>query len=258
MRGLAHLEVGRATDRRARVDQVGGVQHAGAVLALVAARPVVAAVRARALDVAVGQEPAVDRRVHLPDGALLDEAVLVEAPREVLRDLGVLRGRAAAEVVERQPEAVVDRLLGLVCLRAELGDGLAGLRGGELSRCAVLVRGADVQHLVAPLTQVPRVDIGREHRPDHVPQVLDAVDVRKRTGDKVASHRWMLQFVRTGKPVPNPRATGPAHYAGGCGGRVTPLRREGGGRGQPTAGSISSAQSRKLSMMSRRRSTPTS
>src|SRR5690606_34477001 len=97
-------------------DQVGRVQHTGAVLALVTARPLVAAVGARALDVAVRQEPAVDRRVHLPDGALLDEAVLVQTAGEVLRDLGVLLRGAAAEVVEREPEALVDRLLRLVRL----------------------------------------------------------------------------------------------------------------------------------------------
>ena len=58
---LAHLEVGAPGDGRPRVDQVGGVEHPGAVLALVAAGVRVAAVRAGADDVAVGQEPAVDR-----------------------------------------------------------------------------------------------------------------------------------------------------------------------------------------------------
>jgi hypothetical protein len=59
--GLPHLEVGAARERGARLEEVGGVQHPGAVLALVAAGALVAAVRARAHDVAVGQEAPVDR-----------------------------------------------------------------------------------------------------------------------------------------------------------------------------------------------------
>ncbi len=193
--GLADLEIGGSGDGRAGLDQVRGVQDAGAVLALVAAGLVVAAVRAGALDVAVRQEAAVGGRVDLPDRALLDEAVLLELAREVLGDLGVLRRGAAAEVVEGQLEAVVDRLLGVVGLRAELGDRDAVLLGGELGGGAVLVGGADVEDVVAALAEVPGVHIRRKHRPDHVAQVLDPVDVRKRAGDQVSSHPRMLHFL---------------------------------------------------------------
>jgi hypothetical protein len=58
---LAHLQIGGARDRAARVDQVGRVKLLGAVLALVAARMRIAAIRAGPLDIAVGQEPPVGR-----------------------------------------------------------------------------------------------------------------------------------------------------------------------------------------------------
>jgi hypothetical protein len=57
--GLPHFQVGAAADGRARVDQVGRVKLLGAVFALVAAGGFVAAVRAGAGDVAVGQEAVV-------------------------------------------------------------------------------------------------------------------------------------------------------------------------------------------------------
>ena len=49
----------RARHRRTRIDQVDRIEHAGAILALVAARPVIAAMRTGADDIAVGQEAAV-------------------------------------------------------------------------------------------------------------------------------------------------------------------------------------------------------
>ena len=103
--GLADLEVGGAGDGRARLDEVGGVELLGAVLALVAAGARVAAVGAGALDVAVGQEAAVGGGVDLPLGHLGDEAVVGEAAGEMLGEAVVLRARGAAVVVEGEAEA---------------------------------------------------------------------------------------------------------------------------------------------------------
>ena len=118
--GLAHLEVGAAGDGGARLEQVGGVEDAGAVLALVAAGAVVAAVRAGADDVAVGQEAVVGQREHLLGDALLEVPVLVELLGEVVRELVVRRRGRAPEVVPAQPEALADLLLHRVLLPAEL------------------------------------------------------------------------------------------------------------------------------------------
>src|SRR5579883_3533739 len=108
MAGLAELDVGRAGDRRARLDEVLGVEQPGAGLALVAARGGAAAVRTGAGDVAVGQEATVGAGIGLPDRALLDEARLVERQEDLLRQPPVGRARRAREVVEAEAEAAVD------------------------------------------------------------------------------------------------------------------------------------------------------
>ena len=73
-------------------------------------------------------------------------------------------------------------------MRQNSATSRPGLLGGQLGRGAVLVGGADEQHLLAPEAQVPGVDVGREHRPDEVAQVLHAVDVRQGAGDQVPRH----------------------------------------------------------------------
>jgi hypothetical protein len=77
-------------------------------------------------------------------------------------------------------------------LGAELVDRQAQLLRRQLGGGAVLVRGADVEHVVAALAQIPGVHVRREHGPHHVAQVLDPVDVRKGAGDEVSSHRGLL------------------------------------------------------------------
>ena len=56
MARIAHLDVFRAGNLRIRRDQIGRLQQAAAIVALVAARTLKLAVRARPLDIAVGQE----------------------------------------------------------------------------------------------------------------------------------------------------------------------------------------------------------
>ena len=57
MLGLAHFQIGGPEIAERRIDQVGRVQLLGAVVALIAARSVVAAIGAGALDIAIGQKP---------------------------------------------------------------------------------------------------------------------------------------------------------------------------------------------------------
>ena len=200
--GLAHLEVGAAGDGAARLDEVGGVEHPGAVLALVAAGVRVAAVGAGADDVAVGQEATVDRRVHLLGGALLEVALGLQPGREVLGEVAVLGRRAAPEVVPAQAEPLPDVALHLVLDPAVLRHLEAGLLGRQLSRGAVLVGGADEQHLLAAEAEVAGVDVGRQLRADEVPQVLHAVDVRQRAGDEVPGHGLRRLPARRTPPCP--------------------------------------------------------
>src|ERR1700683_3881941 len=105
---LADLEIAAARDRRARLDEIGWLEEPRAVLALVAARVGVAAMRTGADDVAVGQKAAVVDRVDLRQCPFLDETGIVEAVVEMIGQLAVLRRRAAPEIVERQREIAID------------------------------------------------------------------------------------------------------------------------------------------------------
>ena len=65
MGGVADLDILRPRHRRARLDQVDGIKHPGAVLALVAARPLIAAMRTGADHITVRQEAVVGGRIGL-------------------------------------------------------------------------------------------------------------------------------------------------------------------------------------------------
>ncbi len=106
MRRIADLDVLRSRNRRARIDQIDRIQHAGAVLALIAARPVVAAMRTGADHITVGQEAAVGRRIGLLGGAQFQKSALPERAREMLCQLMVLRAGRTPEIVPGQPKSV--------------------------------------------------------------------------------------------------------------------------------------------------------
>ena len=184
----ADLQVGGPGDGAAGFDQVGGLERLSTVLALVASSAFVAAVRTGAHDVAVGKEHVICDREDLFCGAHLGEAFGLEAPGEVVGQPVVRWARGTPEVVEAEIEAGAQVLLHLVLGRAELLDAEARSAGSELGGGAVLVGGADEQHLVVSGAQVAGVHVGRQHRPDEVAEVLDAVDVRQCAGDEVTGH----------------------------------------------------------------------
>ena len=184
--GLADLQIGRARDRRARVHQIGRVELFGAVLALVAARALVAAIGTGAFDVAVGQKAAVGLGIDLLLRHLLDQARLGQPSRQMLRERMVAPRRRASEMVEAEPEPVGDVLLHFPHPRAVFRHGLAGLGGGEFGRRSMLVGGADEQHLVTAGARVAGVDVGRKLRSHQIAQMLDAVDVGQGGGDQDA------------------------------------------------------------------------
>ncbi len=208
MAGVADLQVRRAGDGRIGLDQVGRIQQPAAVVALVAARRAVAAVRAGALDVAVGQEALVLDRIDHPIGAFLDVTVVLEHVGEVLGQGPVLRRGRTAEPVPAEAEAAADAVLDGVLLLAIGEDVLARFGRGQLGWRAVLVGGADVGDLVALGALEAGIDVGRQHRARQVAQVLDAVDVRQGRGDQDAGHGALgregppdiVGWARQGKP----------------------------------------------------------
>ncbi len=196
--GVAHLDVLRARDRRIGLDQVGGVEQPAAVVALVTARRGEAAVRAGPLHIAVGQEAPVVDRIDHPVGALLDQAAILQHFGEMLGQAVVLRRGRAAEPVPRQAVGAAHVVLQGVLLVAIGGHVLPRRGGGQLGRRAVLVGGADVEHLVPARPLEAGEHVGRQHRARQVAQVLDAVDVGQGRGDEDAGHGLWVCWTGTG------------------------------------------------------------
>ena len=167
-----------AVDPGLRVDQVGWVELVAAVVALVAARAGVAADRAGALDVAVGQGAAGGRRDRAERDLGEDVAVGQQPGEDLLGDRVVVErggpgeqvvGHAqAGQVVDDDPVVAVGQLPG--------GDALGV--GLHLDRRAVLVGAADHQHPVARHPLVPAEHVAGQPEAGDVPDVTGAVRVR--------------------------------------------------------------------------------
>ncbi len=186
---LAAAQLGcRARQRRVRVLQLGGRVDRAAGLAGVAVLVARAAARALALDVAVGQEHALDRVVVLLDGADLDQAGALQRAVDVARQRVVLGRVGRVPVVEAQMKALEVRAPPGGDLGDELLRRLAGLLGGDHDRCAMRVVGADEMHLVALHAQVAHPDVGLDVLHD-VADVQRPVGVRQRGGhEQLAGH----------------------------------------------------------------------
>src|SRR2546423_8398452 len=101
-------------------------------------------------------------------------------------------------------------------LSAVVGDGNARFGGRKLRRCAMLVSCADEQHVVANLTPVPGMNVGRQERSGQVAEVFDSVDVRKCAGDQRllnVSHVQLLESVRWESEIKKAQIRGPGPIA---------------------------------------------
>ena len=185
---VAHLDVLRTRDRRIGIDQVRRVQQAAAVVALIAARLGIGAVRAGPLDVAVRQEAGVVDRIDHLVHAFFDQSVLLQGRSEMLGQATVWGVRRPAKVIVAEAKGFARRLLDLMLLVAIGPHVLTGGGGGQLGRRAMLVGRADEQDLVALRPVEPGPDVGRQHRPGQIAEMLDAVDIRQGRGDQDAGH----------------------------------------------------------------------
>src|ERR1700730_13924409 len=130
MLGVAGFDVSRTGDGGAWIDQVGRIEHARAILALIAPGPVIAAMRAGADNVAIRQKAAVIDRVNLACDAFLEKTILIELMVEMLCDLVVLRRVRAAERIRGEAETVAEVLLQRVHPGAVFRDRQACLMSG--------------------------------------------------------------------------------------------------------------------------------
>ena len=184
MLGLARFGRDALGQLRPRVDQVDRVEGSPAVVALVATRPVVAAVRAGALDVAVRKEALGDRVVELLGDLRADVASGVQLPEQLPGHLTVVVGHRGGEVVERDPVPVpllADERVVAVHDVARRHPLLLGL---DRDRRAVGVAARHHQHAVAGDAVVAGEDVGGQVGPGEVADVLHAVRVRPGDGDE--------------------------------------------------------------------------
>ncbi len=188
MPGVADFEIGRAGHGRIGLDQVRGIEQAAAVVALVAPGGPMATVRTGPFHIAVGQEALVVDRIDHPIGAFFDQAVVFQHVGEVLGQLMVLGRGGPSEPVPGQAEFAAEPVLNGVVLLAVGEHVEARVGGGQLGRRAVLVGGADVEHIVTLGPLEARIDVRRQHRTRQIAQVLDAVDVRQGRCDQDAGH----------------------------------------------------------------------
>ena len=180
--GARHHRVRMLQVRRA----VGGATDLAGVAILVLR----AAVRAFALDEAVGEEQFLDRIVELLHRARGDQLrVVAQAAIDVVGDGARMLVVGRAVVVEVDQEAVE---VGLVFL-PHPGDELlrrdAFLVGAQHDRGAVGVVGADVVDLVAPQLLEPHPDVGLDVL-DQVAEVDAAVGVGQGGSDEEAAGHW--------------------------------------------------------------------
>jgi hypothetical protein len=128
-----------AVDPGLRVDQVGRVELVAAVVALVAARGRVAADRAGALDVAVGQRAAGGRGDRAECGPGEDVPVLQQGQEDLLGDRVVVTGRGPGEQVVAHAEVGEVLADDAVVPVDDLADADPFLVRLDLDRGAVLV-----------------------------------------------------------------------------------------------------------------------
>ena len=197
----------RPVDPRARVDQVGGIELVPAVVALVAARALEAADRARALDVAVGKRVP-GRGGERPERLLLDDVALsMERAEEVLGDAVVVGGRRPREEVVREPEVAKILADELVEAVGGLTRRLAGGVRRDHDRRPVLVRPAHHEDVVAAQPVIAGERVRRNAEARHVADVAQAARIRPRDRDQDlpsgarSAHRGRMIWSRFRTPL---------------------------------------------------------
>jgi hypothetical protein len=135
---------GSSVELATGLDKIKGVKKVSTFVTLITTRIVVVASRAFTLNVTISQEGAVLLTEWLLGGALTEETVIPEALEDCLRDLCVLLGRGAAEVVKTNVEPLVHFLVDLVVLGAKLLRRHLLLQRLGFSCCAIFVRSANV------------------------------------------------------------------------------------------------------------------
>ncbi len=201
----------RAGHRRARVLQVGGGVGRAADLAVVAVLVGGAALRAVALDVAVGQEHAALGIEQLLDAAHGNDAGLAQRPVDARRQLAVFLAVRGVIVVERDVEGGEIALVAGLDVADEVLRRHTGLLRSQHDRRAVGVVGADEMHGLAGHAPRTNPDVGLDIA-HQMAEVQVAVGVGQGAGDESLLGAGHCRF----------GLRGAAHYSTPCTARAAP------------------------------------
>ncbi len=154
-----------------RSDEIGGIELAPAVVALIASCAVVVTVRAGSLHIAVGEETLGFGVEQLLTGLYVDEAVFGQFREDVLRDVVVVvRSRRGVQVPADGELVPGIEELGVVAVDDLLGRNSFLVRPNG-DRGAVHVGSRDHQDLVPGQPVIASEDVGGQVRPGEVSEV---------------------------------------------------------------------------------------
>ena len=193
--GLAQYRLG-TRNGTAGVDEVGGVERAAALFALVAVGSFAAALGTGSRDVAVGEEDTGLLVVILHGGLFREFALVVEVEEEIRCRFGMY-GRGGARIdVERDAETL-ERLLDYLMVFVHYvlwGDAFAAGLDGDGN--AVFVGTAHPYHVAPPFAEVADVNVRRHINPCEVSDVYGAVRIGQGRCDQIALVFFHFAFLR--------------------------------------------------------------
>ena len=143
-----------------------GSRNACAVFALIAARPLVAAMRTCADNIPVGKKSLIRVGVHLPRGAYFEMSITPKHPGEMLSQFAILYAR---RTTRRNPRQVQNARRSISEFRAVLtaistSTAWASLERRKFRRCAVLVgRANEKRPLFHAGLLKTGIDVCRQH-----------------------------------------------------------------------------------------------
>ena len=161
----------------ARLDQFQRVERPTALVTLVAARILIAAERASALDIAVGQETLAIGAIERARDLAKEVPLLQQALENVGRDGKVVLGIGVRKQVERDAELLERFEKALVKALDDILGADAFLFGRDRDGRAVRVRARYHQHIVAAKAVVACENVGGDIGPRELSQMQGRVGI---------------------------------------------------------------------------------
>lgn len=159
------------------VEKLDSVEELAASIALVTLGVREVAEVALTKHEAIGQEAITSRAILLIHYLFVSVPAGLVLAEYILSNLGLPFGSSAAEVIKVAIEPVIDALVDLMVMVADLLWCLPLFKGLSFRSSAIFVSTTDVKSIVAHETTVPSKDVCAEHATDDVAEMRDVVNV---------------------------------------------------------------------------------